>query len=58
MLLVDDENMNLGVTYSLLATQKIHAIVCESGSQALKIFEHKLLAKCCASKIDLVMTDI
>ena len=58
MLLVDDENLNVAMTYSMLATQGIHPLVCNSGAQALKVYEHKLLAKCCGSRIDLVLTDI
>ena len=58
ILVVDDENMNLVIVFSLIATLGLFPIVCNTGEQAFKVFRHKLNAKCCSSKIELVLTDI
>lgn len=38
IIVVDDENLNLGIVFSLLATFGIFPIVCNNGEQAFKIF--------------------
>ena len=58
ILIVDDENMNLVILYSLLSSFGLKPIVCNTGDQAVSIFKQKLQAKCCANKFDLVLTDL
>jgi CheY-like chemotaxis protein len=58
ILVVDDENLNLVVLYSLLSSFGLKPIVCNSGAQAVGIFKQKLQATCCANKFDLVLTDL
>lgn len=59
ILLIDDDRLNLMALEGILSYNfHLKTISCDRGQDALEIFQKNLLSTCCASKFNLVLTDI